>query len=241
MRVPFLVKARKYSEAAELLSQLANNPLNKKKRLEYLRQEAYCVLYSGDFDLSIRKLNFILKAYPGDAATQLLLAKAQEAKNTGFLAQREISGRDDEEEDELFSSLALGLSRIARRQIDSCEFRGLDARTKESREFSEKDFKALERLLDNLRGRRPRERADYYLTLAKLCELSPEIAGKRSLQQLLRRHFVALAEASMVDDEPPDVVRCYAVESLLLCPAKMKDRDHHREAAWALLLGTYVS
>jgi len=241
MRVQFLVKARKYTDAAQLLARLAKNPLNKKKKLEYLRQEAYCVLVSGNIDLSIRKIESILKENPGDTASQLLLAKAQEAKNTGFLPEKVVAGMDDDEEDELFSSLALGLSQIARRQIDNCELRGLDARTKESREFSERDFKALERLLDNLRGRRPRERADYLLTLATLCELSPDIAGKRSLHQLLRRHFVALAEASMVDDEPIDVVRCYVVESLNLCPVKMKDNDTAREAAWVLLLGTYLS
>jgi hypothetical protein len=140
-----------------------------------------------------------------------------------------VAGRKDEfESDDALSSLALGLSSMARQQLDTCE-RGLDARIKESRQFSSKDFYQLERLLEGLKGRRPRERADYLLTLARLCELSPEAAGKRSLHLLLRRHFSALAEAFLAEGSDVDVVRCLVSESLALCPVKVVDeRDAHQ-------------
>jgi hypothetical protein len=41
-----------------------------------------------------------------------------------------------------------------------------------------------------------------------------------------------------------DVVRCYAVESLVLCPVALepgRESATSVEAAWALLLGTYLS
>ena len=85
MRVQFLVKARKYADAATLLSKLGKNTADKDKRLVYLRQEAYCILASGDADSSMRILNTILKSNPRDNASLMLLEKAQEAKETGIV------------------------------------------------------------------------------------------------------------------------------------------------------------
>ena len=241
MRVQFLVKARKYADASRLLFKLANNPSNSRKRIEYLRQEAYCVLASGDFDKSIEKIRTLLRANPGDIASQNLLAKAEEAKSTGFFSTEVAAGKDDDEYDDLFSSLALGLSPVARWKIDNSELRGLDARTKESRDFSVKDFQQIERLLESLKGRRPREQADYLLTLASLCELAPESAGNRNLHRLLRWHFEALTIAATLESLPCDVIRCYAVESLALFPSNISDERDIQEidSTWALLLATY--
>jgi tetratricopeptide (TPR) repeat protein len=155
MRVQFLVKTRNFVDAAQLLSKLAKSTTNKNKRVEYLRQEAYCLLACGDFDESIKKLTSILKSPPGDNASTLLLEKARDAKQTGLVPSEVIAGKDDDEHDDILSSLALGISPIARRQIDNCELRGLDARTKESRSFSSRDFLQIERMLDGLKGRRP--------------------------------------------------------------------------------------
>lgn len=243
MRVQFLVKARKYLEAAQLLSVLAKGTKNKNKRVVYLRQEAFCMLASGDFDSSIRTLNFILKSNPGDNASALLLEKAREAKETGIIPVGVAANDDEDEYYDLLSS-ALGLSLIARRQIDNCELRGIDARTKESGSFQTQDVRQVQTLLDGLKGRRPRERADYLLTLAWLCEHASNVTGNRSIYEYLRRHFLSVAEAAMSEDSPRDVVRCYALESLTLCPIRLEDGREAQtsfEAAWVLLLGTYLS
>ena len=243
MRAQFLVKARNFVDAAILLDKLAKNAPNKNKRIEYLRQGAYCQLAHGDFDGSIKKLTAILKFNPSDNASALLLAKARDAKQTGFFPSEVMAGTEDDEYDDILSSLALGISPLARRQIDNCELRGLDARTKESRSFSNRDFLQIERMLDGLKGRRPRERADYLLTLATLYELSPESAGRHTLHELLRRHFLAVAEAAMSEHMHADVVRCYALESLVLSPVTLEPRRESAtsvEAAWTLLLGTYL-
>lgn len=242
MKAHFHVKAKRYTAAAALLSVLAKQSPDWSKQIEYLRQEAYCLYANGDLDESIAKLVLLMKKAPNDNATQLLLARAREAKHSGLGPEVVPATSDDYDTEDVLASLALGLSSIARRQLDECELRGLDARTKESRQFSAKDFQALERLLESLRGRRPRERADYLLTLATLCELCPEAAGRHSVHSLLRRHFAALAEALMVESAHRDVVRCFAIESLSLSPVDLGDRlDSHFEAAWVLLLGTYYS
>lgn len=244
MRVQFLVKARNFNQAAQLLAKLAKGTANMNKRVEYLRQEAYCLLASGDFDGSIKKLTAIVKSYPGDNASALLLAKAKDAKQTGQVPSEVTAGKDDDEYDDILSSLALGISPIARRQLENCELRGIDARTRESGVFTDQDVRQVQNLLDNVKGRRPRERADYLLTLAWLCEHASSVTGNRSVHEYLRRYFLALAEATFSDGSPKDVVRCYCLESLALCPMHFEARSDSRnsfEAAMVLLLGTYLS
>lgn len=242
MRVQFCVKAKNYRSAALLLTKLAKNAANENKRIEYQRQQAYCSLASGDFDEAIAALNSILKVRPWDNASALLLAKAKEAKKVGRIPFDIETGKDSSEDD-ILSSLALGLSQIARQQLDSCELRGIDARTRESGHFSDQDVRQVQALLDNVKGRRPRERADYLLTLAWLCEHASSATGNRSVHEYIRRYFLALAEATLADGSPKDVVRCYAVESLALCPVTLesgRESATSLETAWTLLLGTYL-
>lgn len=244
MRVQFLVKDRKYPDAAQLLSKLAKSKMPTEKRINLIRQEAYCLFASGDFDESIKKLNSIIGTHPDDYASQLLLAKVREAKQTGIIPIEFTTNRNEEEQGDLLSSLALGLSPIARRQIENCELRGIDTRTKESGSFTVQDVKQVQSLLDGVKGRRPRERADYLLTLAWLCEHASNLTANKSVHEYLRRHFLAVAEAVMSEDAHKDIVRCYALESLVLCPIRFEEKSDSRnsfEAAWVLLLGTYLS
>ena len=100
---------------------------------------------------------------------------------------------------------------MARRQIENCELRGIDTRTKESGTFKSQDVRQVQTLLDGLKGRRPRERADYLLTLAWLCKHASNVTESRSIHEYLRRHFLAVAEAAMSEDFSRDSVRCYAL------------------------------
>lgn len=239
MRVQFHVKARNFTAAARLLGKLANTVTN--KRLEYQRQQAYCFLANGDFDEAIQLLNSIIKKQPWDNASTSLLAKAKDAKETGQIPFASESGVDSIEDD-ILSSLALGLSPIARQQLDSCDLRGIDSRTKESGNFSDSDVRQVQNLLDRVTGRRPRERSDYLLSLAWLCEHASNVTGNRSVHEYLRRYFLSMAEAALSDGTPTDVGRCFCVESLTLSPAR-EPRGEARnslEAAWTLLLGTYL-
>jgi len=208
MRVIFRVKARNFVEAAKLLAQLAKGTTSINKRVGYLRQEAYCLLASGDFEGSIMQLESLLKQHPWDNASALLLEKAKNAKQTGRIPYDVPAGKDAAEYDDILSSLALGITPIARQKLESCELRGIDARTKESGNFSDQDVRQVQNLLDRVKGRRPRERADYLLTLAWLCEHASSVTGNSSVHMYLRRYFLALAEASFSDESPKDVVRC---------------------------------
>jgi len=244
MRVQFYVKARNFTEAGNLLSRLVKSTTDRTKQIAYQRQEAYCLLANGDFDKSIEKLKVIVKADPSDYASALLLEKANNAKATGVIPPEVPASKDDEEHEDILSNLALGLSTIAQQHLEACEQRGIDARTRESGIFTDKDIKQIQHLLDNVKGRRPRERADYLLTLGWLCEHASHVTANRSIHEYLRRYFVALTEATFSDGSPKDVVRCYAVESLVLCPVTLepgRESATSVEMAWTLILGTYLT
>ncbi|WP_295389677.1 AAA family ATPase [uncultured Thiodictyon sp.] len=243
MLVQLLVKTKNYSKAGQLLSGLAKQATDKSKRIAYLRQEAYCMLAAGQFDSSIRILKLILTSNPYDNATVLLLEKANDAKETGIIPIGDSAGESEDEYNDFISS-SLGISLLARRQLEHCELRGIDTRTKESGSYQTQDVRQVQVLLDRLKGRRPRERADYLLTLAWLCEHASNVTESRSIHEYLRRHFLAVAEAAMSEDFQRDSVRCYALESLILCPIRLepgREAQTSFEAAWVLLLGTYLS
>lgn len=244
MRVQFYVKARNFHEAANLLSKLAKSTSDQSKRVAYQRQEAYCLLANGKFDKSIERLTAIVKANPGDYASASLLDKAKNAKQSGIIPFDAPSSKSEDEYEDVLSNLALGLSSIAQQHLEGCEQRGIDARTRESGVFTEKDVKQIQNLLDSVKGRRPRERADYLLTLAWLCEHASHVTANRSIHEYLRRYFLALAEATFSDGSPKDIVRCFAIESLVLCPVTLEpDRESATsvEMAWTLILGTYLA
>lgn len=240
MRVQFQVKARNFTAAVHLLEKLAKTVTN--KRHEYQRQQAYCFLACGKLDEAIKLLNSILNQQPWDNASASLLVKAKDAKKTGnySFAPDDVV---DSIEDDILSSLALGLSPIARLKLGSCDLRGIDSRTKESGNFTDIDVRQVQNLLENVKGRRPRERSDYLLSLAWLCEHASSVTGNRSVHEYLRRYFLSLAEAALSDGTPADVGRCFCIESLVLCPTQSESRSEARnsfEAAWTLLLGTYL-
>ncbi len=230
MKIQFFVKAKQYIDAAKLLSQTAKTTYPKSKKIEYLRQEAYCYFAAGKFEVAISKL----EALPKDSATTTLLAKVKQALENGLygVAFGELI------DDEPLSSLALGLSVMARTHLDKCVFKGTDERSREKGQFEKRDYDQVNRLLSNIKGRRPRDRADYLISLAALCEKVPDFERHTQMHSYLMWYFAALAEAAMSENLDIDVVRCYCIESLRLhSPSERKNLEN----PWVLLLGTYLS
>jgi tetratricopeptide (TPR) repeat protein len=239
MKVQFYVKARRYGDASKLLAELAKNAYPTAKKIDLLRQEASCYFADGDFDTAIEKLNKLLKTSPKDKATLLLIGKIMQAKESGSTLDETARMTDSFfEDDGPLESLALGLSVLASRHLKRCELVGIDERRRETRNFSKIDFSQVKGLLQGITGRRPREQAGYLLTLAVLCNQMPELNVKGGMQRFLMWYFAAIAEAAMSENVNTDVVRCYAIESLLFHSNQHRDQV---ENAWALLLGTYCS
>lgn len=238
MKIHFSVKAKLYHDAAKLLSYTAKNTSIKPKQIEYLRQEAYCYFAAGDFEIAISKIENLLKSSPNDNATIFLLERVKDARERKTIPESVQIIDDMFDEDEFLSSLALGLSVLARLHLENCDLRGIDERTKEKGEFEERDFKQVTELLEGVKGRRPLDRAGYHLTLAVICRRSPHLSLEHKVPQYLNWYFSAIAEAALNESAPIDVGRSYCVESLkLFCNSNHRSLDN----AWTLLLGTYFA
>jgi hypothetical protein len=229
-------KMRDYQSVISTLETLLKAELRPSQKTNLERQIAAVEFQRGSPEVAFNRLNSIIKRNPTDFQTIQLLDTLKRKQEAGTEAGLSL---DVDESERAVLSLVYGVSELASGLLDSCQMRGVDERSKESNQYSEKDFKAVRTLLERIRGRRPQERADYFLTLARLCEEADEGAAEDNRRSYLRRYFLHSGEAAMSGNLPIDTQRCYLTESLSLFGGDKSDGD--RGNAWVLLLGTYVS
>ena len=145
-----------------------------------------------------------------DMQTLSLIERVKQARDSRSKGEALVD-HGDALDIEAFSS---GLSPFAKSLLDTCEFRGVDERSRARGFYDKKDFSDVENLLNRVRGRRPRERADYSLTLAALSLAAPDAAGDLRTHDLLRRYFTFMGEAAIYDGLHRDVARCYLAEAI---------------------------
>jgi len=212
--------------------------------LELLRSEAKCYFFDNELNLAIRKLKNILVDHPNDEATINLLNQVEEAKKSGEkLDSRTNPFRvNNEPLIKLYN-----ITPIAEKLINNCTYRGLDDRDIIDRKFTKQSIRSVKNILENLKGRRPRDRSDYQLTLVKVYHENPDLEENKKIKFLTLRwcfNGYALAESSELGNL--DVVRTYCIEGLLI---KLLPNDHgndfenekdDQQNSVAILLATYI-
>jgi hypothetical protein len=188
-------------------------------------------------EAAIERLQRMAKNDPSDFKTARLFDVFRQSNEVG---NSQTASPSEDESNRAVLSVVFGISQLATGMIESCLMRGVDERSKESGNFSDKDFKAVRTLLEQIKGRRPQERADYYLTLAKLCQVADEGTNEDNTRAYLRRYFLDSGEAAMSNNLHADTQRCYLIESLSLFDQSDHGRGDVASTAFALLIGTYV-
>lgn len=205
MKAQFYVKAQEYQKAATIFQGLAKGLVKyDTKRCSYLQQEAYCYYALGKYDTAILKLENLIKNFPGNEAIVTLLSKIEEAKEQG----RELPLED-------FQQIAGELPPLSMMRIEKCKLDGIEAQAKEKSNFSDADIDRISYLIADVREKRPLERSKFRLTVAWL----QKELGKPfdELYNTMCRYFYEQARGSAYDSSiPPEVIRCYALESLRL-------------------------
>lgn len=225
-----LMKAMRYREAAQILRRLQTGA-PKQARPTLVRQEAYCLFALGDYPGALEILRRGMHLSPADNLMQQLVERvkqAQQANLRGEAAQRDPTFD--------FASVSYGLSAFAVAILETCEYRMVDERSRARGFFDQKDFEIIARHLETVRGRRPREKADYLLTLAAMANKNPEAAGDRTVIQYLLRALALMGEAALYESLHQDSARCFLAESLLLSNSK-----EYLEHPLCLILMTYLS
>ncbi len=229
LKLQILIKSQRYDQAEQLLKVLAGQEGGQKKR-NLIMQRAYCLYAANRLDEASRVLQNLLKSHPWDPAIKDLLEKCKQARTLEKTPRTTL----DEEITVQFTNLTLGqLSPFARFILRNCEYRGVDDRSRNQGFYTAEDFNAVDRLLGSIKGRRPRDKAEYLLTMAAIADQCPEVG--EDTRELLHRCFTFQGESSMHESLHSDVARCYLTEAVNLARERSVDRP------LGYLLATYYS
>jgi len=153
-----------------------------------------------------------------------VLEEAISIHNENTYASRLLQALDEPDNEELsqiiadaeFDSFGGGLSKFIKGTIENYdEYFGVPAKVIDSGDFSKETLNAIRRLIDTAGRARPRERANYLLTEAKLMiALEPE--KENILRSVLARYCNAMALNHISENSSMDVIRYYYLEAFSL-------------------------
>ena len=113
------------------------------------------------------------------------------------------------------SSLTGGRSPHIQYALANCDYAGVPSTIVSEEKFSKTTLKELRRIIEEAGKARPKERAPYLLTEAKLMEiLEPE--REDELSSVLSRYCLAISQNIASENSPVDVVRFYLLEAFKL-------------------------
>jgi hypothetical protein len=147
-----------------------------------------------------------LKETPDAQAAELLEAIKQ-AQSGQMLPINEIVVET------ALSDISREISVFARFFLERCDFKGVRADHIQNQSFDHNDILTLEQLATHSRTIRPRERAGYYLSAAKITSLL-EDEDPNQFYKYLCRSFASSGDAIVVENKPLDAAREFYCESL---------------------------
>lgn len=182
------------------------------------RNIALCLFKQGRYKEAQQILNRILATAPDAQAAELLEAIKQ-AQAGQMLPINEIIVET------ALSDTSREISGFARFFLERCDYQGVRADHIQKQSFDHNDIVTLEQLATRSRTIRPRERAGYYLSAAKITSLL-EDEDPNQFYKYLCRSFASSGDAIVVENRPLDAAREFYCESLSVYDG---DRSRSRE------------
>lgn len=185
------------------------------KRSTVLKRIALAQFRLGDYKKSKQTLEQAVRQNPRDENVLNLLEALRDGEKTGvytkldalFLAQE---GTADAQ---------TTLSEFLAFHVDQCDYAGVEAPKIASKQFTEKDVEKLQRSAEKGLGtERPRERASYYLSAAKILMDLGSKAEELRPRVYLRNFCAAMGDACIAEQKNKDVARSYYAEAFLIAP-----------------------
>lgn len=209
----YYTSAENYEKAIEYVDKNLDiiNYRDKKTHSRLLTKKAFCFIQLKDFDEAEELLEEAISLQKDNSYATNLLTALTSASTSGDY--QEVDKLIEETE---FASFGRGLSNQIKDIIDKYdEYRGIPATLVESGEFyNKKTLFTIRNLIDKAGRARPKERADYLLTEAKLLqELEPE---SDEIKSVLARYCKAMSQNHIAENSQPDVIRNYLLEGFSL-------------------------
>ncbi len=230
------LRGKSYTQARETFEQvLALHPDNLAAR----RNIAICHFKQQHFDNAERILKEILDTSPDANAAELLEAITR-ARTTGESAQLEEIIIET-----TLSEFSVEISDFTKFFLDRCDFPGVSperikkdenriARYEGSERDAKFDLRRLEEVATQLGTRRPRERAGYYLSAAKITSIV-EGEGSNWFYRYLCRSFSSSGDATIAEGKPLDAARELYCEALSVYDRDISKRKDEQDAVNALV------
>lgn len=242
-----LVQATTESKRAQILWQIAIGHLRKEdyaqaeqtfRKVQKVQPDnrtaqkniALCLFKQERYEEAQQILNSILLTTPDPQAAELLEAIKQ-AQSGRINSINEIIVET------ALSDVSREISGFAKFYLDRCDYKGVRADHIQSQNFDHSDIVSLEQLATRSRTIRPRERASYYLSAAKITSLL-EDEDPNQFYKYLCRSFASSGDAIVIENRPLDAAREYYSESLSVYDGD-RGRKDEQDAVNALVRFLY--
>jgi tetratricopeptide (TPR) repeat protein len=182
------------------------------------RNIAYCLFQRGNYDEAESILKEILKTSL-DPESADLLAAIDRIRQGGSISEDEITIEMK------LSDFSRKISDFSEFILDRCNFRGVPPERAQEGKFTKRDIQKLDTEGGKLGTKRPDERAEYYLSAAKISSILEEEAPDRFYRYLCRS-FTSRGDAIVIDGKRhPDAAREFYCEALSVYDG-VRDRNN---------------
>ncbi len=191
------------------------------------RNIAICLFKQSRYDEAQKVLNGILSAAPDAQAVELLEAIKQ--VQVGQLPQI-----DEILIETTITDISREISGFTQFFLDRCDYSGARADHIQKQTFDHSDIQTIEQLATRSRTIRPRERAGYYLSAAKITALL-EDEDPNQFYKYLCRSFASTGDAIVIEGRPLDSAREFYCESLSVYDGDRSRGGKEQDAENALI------
>jgi len=206
----FYETIKDYTSAIDYLRKI--KPKTDIESLKISKRLALCYFGKANYSEAEVQINKILKIQPTDLVTNKLKQALDIAKAEG--SEEEIDSIFKEAE---ISALTGGLSKYIYFTLENCEYSGVPDSEKVKGTFNRKTLVNLRKYIETIKDGRPRERAEAYLSQAKITQLLfPE--NSRLINEALGRYCTSIAISWATEGKHNDTVRYLLLEASALEP-----------------------
>lgn len=255
--------AGQYDKAIDLLKRKINQAISETKKAQLLGNLAMVYLKKGDYILAEQTFRRALKLQLDNRVIErniaFCLIKQERFEEAKAMLERILSSTPDVKAGELLEAIKqaqagqelsinvsevvvettlLGISQniseFARFFLDHCNYQGVRADRIQSQNFNQDDIRNLEQLANRSRTIRPRERASYYLSAAKIASLLEEV-DPNQFYKYLCRSFASSGDAIVIEGRHLDAAREFYSEALCVYDGDRSSNKDEQDAVNALV------
>jgi len=260
MLINLYFKIAEYDQAISLLRHKLLR--DDSQKINVLLQIGSAYLRQGSYDKAKNEFNSVINSQPSNIPAQrniaICLFKLEQYDEAKKQLQRILAKADDVHSSQLleeislarktgdsasidriiiettFSATSTELTKFAKFFLERCDFQGVSSQSIQAKEFTRMDIRKIEDLASQLGTRRPRDRAAYYLSAAKITQLLDE-EHTSQFYKYLCRSFASRGDAAVLENKPLDAIQDLYCEALSVYDGDKNGNRDEQDAVNALV------